>query len=1018
VEHLLFSLDLPPATIFIIDPSHHIKQQFRRPKKKGKKKKKTMLRVSSRQRLVSWDAFDASMPDDDLREDQLQQQHQPIPMSADSSNITMASDAVSDDDDDSDAIIVDNDNDNDEFYSVAGYDQASTATCTNGKASMTVSASASWSFDQTTDAPHPPQPPFSPISPTSAGRKRDREPVAPSILMPALTTSAAAVAACSPRFVSGSNGSGGSAGSCSAVMRKTVSFSTLPQFPSLIEEEPPRARLSVTTEAIGSKHGSSSIKPTGSSGMPRTPSLLDLLSKPSPAPVSRPTNAMVASDGSSNKKTLIIPRVPSTVGGLGSRVQSDCSLSSTLSRYMSVPSNLCDIDDVMPTSAAAGSSIGAEHLNRTVPPAAAAAAAATSNVSTTTVPTDDDNEAVSDLPGDALSSVASYLNTTDLRQLSTTNGDLRHHFSGSAGEHLWVDHAARLWPQVLRPDANPGLEGRVVEIVDRVGIVTAGVGGGGGSTTSSRMSPHQQQQPNLSVLVGLAASNCPTSMSPCPMPSAAEVPGRQRRIRSGEQFGDVRIRHDVATSGRTGTAIQFNGRVGEGDRSITSDAPLPRPLPPVRSGEMGVAGGRTNDDKESGGSSGGSNRAHRWSPRLPPIGPLPTISSPTQALVTLLRSASRSSSRGDSDDDGDDTAGRSTPRAGGKGQKLRPFVCPYVASEDEDKTVIDMTPRLVAYYEVKILPRDAIVQEQTNELERDAARARARPFPPARMVLLQRLRALPHAPGEGPEMPPLRLPGPALGGPAGHHGAFPLPRHLPQPRHAGVGTIAADADQDDAPPSDCVAIGLSTSRFRPAAKMPGWDVHSYGYHSDDGGIFHGAGDMERVYGTTYGVGDTVGCGIDYSHGNGGAIFFTLNGKFLGYAWTDVSAIAMGDDLYPTVGVDTNCPLDINLGTRPFDFDLGGFMQGQQKQVVDALGPLVAANKSEVKEADGSDIDRRVDLKKTHEWGKGVADFNVNVSPFSRGVVDFGSVKRASNARSSSAGSNGHGRVRRSRVFRS
>lgn len=290
-------------------------------------------------------------------------------------------------------------------------------------------------------------------------------------------------------------------------------------------------------------------------------------------------------------------------------------------------------------------------------------------------------------------------------------------------------------------------------------------------------------------------------------------------------------------------------------------------------------------------------------------------------------------------------------------------------------------------------------------------------------MLLQRRRALPHAPGEGPEMPPLRLPGPFLGGRAGHHGAFPLPRHFPQPRHAGVGTIAADANQDDAPPSDCVAIGLSTSRFRPAAKMPGWDVHSYGYHSDDGGIFHGAGDMERVYGTTYGVGDTVGCGIDYSHGDGGAIFFTLNGKFLGYAWTDVSAIAMGDDLYPTVGVDTNCPLDINFGTRPFAFDLlGGFMEGQQKQVVAALGPLVAA-KSEVNEDDSSDcfascsdIDRLVDLKKTHEWGKRVADFDVNVAPFSRGVVDFGSVKRASNARSSSTGS-GHGRLRRSRVFR-
>lgn len=42
---------------------------------------------------------------------------------------------------------------------------------------------------------------------------------------------------------------------------------------------------------------------------------------------------------------------------------------------------------------------------------------------------------------------------------------------------------------------------------------------------------------------------------------------------------------------------------------------------------------------------------------------------------------------------------------------------------------------------------------------------------------------------------------------------------------------------------DCVAVGLSDSRFPLKGKMPGWDAASYGYHSDDGGAFHDAGSM-------------------------------------------------------------------------------------------------------------------------------------------------------------------------------
>jgi len=117
---------------------------------------------------------------------------------------------------------------------------------------------------------------------------------------------------------------------------------------------------------------------------------------------------------------------------------------------------------------------------------------------------------------------------------------------------------------------------------------------------------------------------------------------------------------------------------------------------------------------------------------------------------------------------------------------------------------------------------------------------------------------------------------------------------------------------------ECVAIGLSTNEFSITDKMPGWDKSSYGFHGDDGGIFHGNGDMIRRFGPKFGSGDTIGCGIDYANQG---IFFTVNGKFLGYAWTNVD---LSKTLYPTVGVDTNCPIQMNFGGYPFAFDLQPF----------------------------------------------------------------------------------------------
>ena len=74
-----------------------------------------------------------------------------------------------------------------------------------------------------------------------------------------------------------------------------------------------------------------------------------------------------------------------------------------------------------------------------------------------------------------------------------------------------------------------------------------------------------------------------------------------------------------------------------------------------------------------------------------------------------------------------------------------------------------------------------------------------------------------------------------------------------------------------------------------------------------------------IKGPTFGPGDTVGCGIDYV---AQGIFYTLNGKFLGYAWKGLGlTLIQNQDWYPVVGIDTNSPINVNFGTKPFQFDL-------------------------------------------------------------------------------------------------
>lgn len=116
-------------------------------------------------------------------------------------------------------------------------------------------------------------------------------------------------------------------------------------------------------------------------------------------------------------------------------------------------------------------------------------------------------------------------------------------------------------------------------------------------------------------------------------------------------------------------------------------------------------------------------------------------------------------------------------------------------------------------------------------------------------------------------------------------------------------------------PFECVAVGLATQSFQKNKRLPGWDSESFGYHGDDGAIFHGKGKRLSEFGPRYGCNDIVGCGFNHKEGS---IFYTLNGKMLGTAFTEVPT---NKELYPTVGIDSNCSVHFNFGTAPFKFNL-------------------------------------------------------------------------------------------------
>ncbi|KAI9368277.1 hypothetical protein BJX61DRAFT_230774 [Aspergillus egyptiacus] len=140
------------------------------------------------------------------------------------------------------------------------------------------------------------------------------------------------------------------------------------------------------------------------------------------------------------------------------------------------------------------------------------------------------------------------------------------------------------------------------------------------------------------------------------------------------------------------------------------------------------------------------------------------------------------------------------------------------------------------------------------------------------------------------------------------------------------------------PKEGMIAIGFSSNKAS-VERLPGWEQESWAYHGDDGKTFFGESQGQgRNYGPTFGVNDTIGCGVNFSTG---CAFFTKNGSFLGIAFRDVPNLK----IYPSVGLKKQPPmhLSVNFGQQPFMFDIDGMVKKEKAAIQSEIRSTSIAN---------------------------------------------------------------------------
>ncbi|CAM6061554.1 unnamed protein product [Sphagnum tenellum] len=111
-----------------------------------------------------------------------------------------------------------------------------------------------------------------------------------------------------------------------------------------------------------------------------------------------------------------------------------------------------------------------------------------------------------------------------------------------------------------------------------------------------------------------------------------------------------------------------------------------------------------------------------------------------------------------------------------------------------------------------------------------------------------------------------------------------------------------------------ISIGF-TGEYFINYEHPGWESNSYGYHGDDGALYHEPLEADNDFGPKFSTDDIVGAGIDHLKQK---IFFTKNGELVGHSIPN----EVRGTLYPTIGLHSRGEkVEVNFGQRKFKYNL-------------------------------------------------------------------------------------------------